>query len=102
MDLHEDSAIALGHGAVLIADLLVGGDSGGNDAHAVAGEEAGDEADTADVSVAILLAEAKALRKVGADDVAVENLDPAAALAERGRERLGERALAGTRESVTR
>src|SRR5581483_9075801 len=61
--------------AVLVADIAVGRDRGRDDGDAVAGEEVGDEADAEDVGVAVLLAEAEAFAEVGADDVAVQDLD---------------------------
>ena len=44
------------------------------------GDQAGDVADAVDVGVAVFLAEAEALRQVGADLVAVEHRDVAAEL----------------------
>ena len=58
----------------------------------------GDERDARDVEVAVFAAEAETLRKVGADDVAVEDFHGLSRGAQRGRQRLGDRRLAGAGE----
>jgi hypothetical protein len=67
--------------------------------HAVAGQEIGDEPDAAHVLVAILTGEAEALREVGPDDVAVEDLDVPAVVEQPLLDGARDRRLPGRRES---
>ena len=75
MDLDE----VVDPAAHLVAHRPVRRDRGGHRDDAVAGEQARDAPDAADVGVAVLLREAEPLREVLAHLVAVEQLDPVAA-----------------------
>src|SRR5512132_1740758 len=97
--LDEDLDEAVAHQlARLVAELAVGGDRGGDHRDAVAGEQVRDERDPADVGVAVLLGEPETLGEVLADHVAVEHLDPRAAVAQLGLHQVGDGRLAGARK----
>ena len=85
-----------------LARRLVRRDGRDEHGHAVAREQVRDEGDARDVEVAVLAREAEALREMRADEVAVEELDLAAACARGAQlagEGVGDRALAGAREA---
>ena len=63
------------------------------------GHQAGDVADAVDVRVAVLRAEAQALREVGPDLVAVEDRDVAAVLGQPLDEGVRDRALSRARQA---
>src|SRR5262249_31496818 len=77
--LHVDFYEIRDAGANLLAHRAVGRDSGGDRDSAVAGQQLADEADTADVFVAVVFAEAQSLGKMRPDDVAVEHFHPGGA-----------------------
>ena len=62
----------------------------------MARQQFADEADPANVGVAVLFAEAETLGQVGPDDIPVEHLDPATALAENLLQVAGQRGLPGS------
>src|SRR4051812_31900553 len=74
VDLQERNPFLVGEPSHLGPGFGVGRDGGGHDPHAVAGEEAGDEPDAADVRIAILAGEPETLRQMRAHLVTVEDL----------------------------
>ena len=68
--------------AHFVAHLAIRGDGRGDGDHAVARQQLADEADAADVLIAVFLAEAQAFRKMGPHYVAIEHLHPGAELAQ--------------------
>ena len=96
VDLDEGTLLLdhLAHGA---AGAVVGSDGGADGDAAVLGDLAGDEADTADVEVAVCLGETQFAGQVLAHDVAVQQgHGPAAGLHQLGVDDLGEGGLART------
>src|SRR6185312_7047104 len=85
--------------ARLIAGAAIWGDCGDNNGHTVARQQSGNEADPADVGVAVIAAETESLRKMLADDVAIEQLHARPALTQPGNEAFGQRRLARAGES---
>ena len=76
--------------ALLVADLAVGADRGGDGARARARDELRHEADAANVGVAIFFGEAEPFGQVHAHLVAVERLDVQPALRDLAREHRGQ------------
>jgi hypothetical protein len=92
----DEGALLLDHLAHGAAGAVVGRDGRADGDAAVLGDLAGDEADAADVEVAVRLGEAQLAGQVLAHDVAVEQGHRAAArLHQLGVDDLGERRLAG-------
>src|SRR5690606_25650318 len=82
--------------ADFVANGLVRGDRGGHGDHAVARQQAANEADATNVGVAVFLAEAESLGEVRANDVAVENLNLGTAVFELLLKNVGDGGLART------
>src|SRR5204862_676434 len=82
-----------------VPHLAVGRNGGGDDDDAVSRQQAGNVADAADVGVAILLRKAEPLAQIGADLVAVEDLDAAAARRQLVADRPRQRRLPRTRQA---
>ena len=93
-DVHLAEAVA-DHLADHVAGLDVRRDGRTDHARAVPRQQLGHEPDAEDVGVAVLTAEAEALRQVGAHDVAVEVLDQHAAPLDLRPDQLGDGALPG-------
>ena len=94
VDLDERHAVALGGLADLVAGVGVGRNRGADRDGTVSREQACDEADAADVGVAILLREPEPFRQMRSHLVAVEDFDrplPVEPLAQR----FGQGALSG-------
>src|SRR2546429_8745124 len=64
------------------ASFTVGGDSGRNAYHTVAGQQAAYECNALDVGIAVFTTKTKLLAQMGAYDVAIEYLNPGTALPE--------------------
>jgi len=95
VDLHEAAALSLDGGAHLRAHRPIGRDSGDDHRHPVAGQQAGDETEAADVGVASFLGKAEIAVQGGADLVAIEDFDLASGLSQRGGQPFGDSAFAG-------
>ena len=100
-DVHEHEAAGLGdHGPDVAADLVVGRDGRAHGDAAGPGDLGGDEADAADVEVAVVAREAELGRQVQAHAIAVEQGHAApAVLAQPGGQGLGDGRLARPREA---
>ena len=97
---HEHLDEALAHpGARLVARSPVGRDRGDERDHAVAREQVGHEGDAAHVHVAVLAREAEAGAEVLAHVVAVQHLDPVAAVAQLAGGEPADRRLARARQA---
>jgi len=88
--------VALNQIATLLTNRLVRRNGGADGDHTVAREQIADEADAANVDIAILFTKAQPLAKIGANDVAIQNFNSIATLFELGFQQIRECALAGT------
>src|SRR5258708_26793302 len=93
--LHETRSL----GADFVPHLAIRRDRRGDGDAAAAGDQSRHIADAPDVGVAVFLRESQTLREVGADLVAVEQLDVPPARLELGFQRIGDGRLARTRQS---
>src|SRR6185437_3961097 len=93
MDLHEVCDLPF-H---FLTRLAIRGDCGdyGNDA--ITCEQLRDKPDTPDVRITILACEAKALRQICANDIAIQQFHFGALFAQTGNQPFGERALSRAR-----
>src|SRR5919199_1571410 len=94
----HEPAVPLDQRTGLLTRGLVGRDRRHHHGAAVLDHLAGDEADPADVEVAVLAGEGELAGQVGADDVAVEHRHRLAVPLQVGDQRVGDRGLAGTGE----
>src|SRR5262249_38731137 len=81
------------------ARLAIRRNGGDHDNHAVAREQLGDEADAADVGIAVLAAETKALREIGANDIAIQEFGFGLRVAEAFHELIRDSALPRSRHA---
>ena len=98
VDVDQDETVVTDHGAALVAGRLVRAHGGADHRAVMTDDLRGDEADAADIGVAVLLAEPEALGQVRADDVAVQQGDGPPPLQQHDHQGFRDRGLAGPAE----